>query len=295
MAQYVTVNLKKDVIVMKLSEKATQADTIKSLKKKLPELKKLYQQEKTPIFVTGRILKNKEIREIQEVIKKSINVEVEFDTPKALGLNEIRRTYNKDVEISESKIHRGSLRSGQRMEYEGTLIILGDVNAGAEVIAGDNVVVVGNLRGLAHAGAKGNKQAIVAANRIDTPQLRIANIIKEMVKDVDDSEVVGPYLIISPVLGPIAPTHLSGGVKVLILLLKDPNFIYNISNCGDNCAKWLLEIGRQKDVTINLRHMMGFGKETEFNIKIKNNGKIVQSMKELIPVASYYLNSMKQE
>ena len=159
MAQYVTVNLKKDVIVMKLSEKATQADTIKSLKKKLPELKKLYQQEKTPIFVTGRILKNKEIREIQEVIKKSINVEVEFDTPKALGLNEIRRTYNKDVEISESKIHRGSLRSGQRMEYEGTLIILGDVNAGAEVIAGDNVVVVGNLRGLAHAGAKGNKQA----------------------------------------------------------------------------------------------------------------------------------------
>lgn len=197
MAQYVTVNLKKDVIVMKLSEKATQADTIKSLKKKLPELKKLYQQEKTPIFVTGRILKNKEIREIQEVIKKSINVEVEFDTPKALGLNEIRRTYNKDVEISESKIHRGSLRSGQRMEYEGTLIILGDVNAGAEVIAGDNVVVVGNLRGLAHAGAKGNKQAIVAANRIDTPQLRIANIIKEMVKDDDAYNVAYTYAYVN--------------------------------------------------------------------------------------------------
>ena len=63
MAQYITINLKKDVIVMKLSEKATQADTIKSLKKKLPELKKLYQQEKTPIFVTGRILKNKELKE----------------------------------------------------------------------------------------------------------------------------------------------------------------------------------------------------------------------------------------
>ena len=41
MAQYITINLKKDVIVMKLSEKATQADTIKSLKKKLPELKRL--------------------------------------------------------------------------------------------------------------------------------------------------------------------------------------------------------------------------------------------------------------
>lgn len=193
MAQYITINLKKDVIVMKLSEKATQADTIKSLKKKLPELKKLYQQEKTPIFVTGRILKNKELKEIQDLIKKSINVEVEFDTPKALGLNEIRRTYNRDVEISESKIHRCSLRSGQRLEYEGTLIVLGDVNDGAEVIAGDNVVVVGNLRGLAHAGAKGNKQAIVAAHRIDTHQLRIANIIKELVKDDDAYNVAYTY------------------------------------------------------------------------------------------------------
>lgn len=193
MAQYITINLKKDVIVMKLSEKATQADTIKSLKKKLPELKKLYQQEKTPIFVTGRILKNKELKEIQDLIKKSINVEVEFDTPKALWLNEIRRTYNRDVEISESKIHRGSLRSGQRLEYEGTLIVLGDVNDGAEVIAGDNVVVVGNLRGLAHAGAKGNKQAIVAAHRIDTHQLRIANIIKELVKDDDAYNVAYTY------------------------------------------------------------------------------------------------------
>lgn len=193
MAQYVTINLKKDVIVMKISEKATQEDTIKSLKKKLPELKKLYQQEKTPIFVTGRILKNKELNEIQDLIKKSINVEVEFDTPKALGLNEIRRTYNKDVDISESKIHRGSLRSGQRMEYEGTLVILGDVNDGAEVIAGDNVVVVGNLRGLAHAGAKGNRQAIIAAHRIDTHQLRISNIIKEMEKDDEAYNVALTY------------------------------------------------------------------------------------------------------
>ena len=193
MAQYVTINLKKDVIVMKISEKATQEDTIKSLKKKLPELKKLYQQEKTSIFVTGRILKNKELNEIQDLIKKSINVEVEFDTPKALGLNEIRRTYNKDVDISESKIHRGSLRSGQRMEYEGTLVILGDVNDGAEVIAGDNVVVVGNLRGLAHAGAKGNRQAIIAAHRIDTHQLRISNIIKEMEKDDEAYNVALTY------------------------------------------------------------------------------------------------------
>ncbi len=193
MAQYVTINLKKDVIVMKISDKASEEDTLKSLKKKLPELKKLYQKEKTPIFVTGKILRNKELREIQELIQKTIDVEVEFDTPKALGLHGIKRTYNQDVGISEAKIHRGSLRSGQRLEFEGTLIILGDVNDGAEAIAGENVIVVGTLRGLAHAGAKGNKQAIIAANKIESPQIRISNIIKEMERNDDDYNVALTY------------------------------------------------------------------------------------------------------
>ena len=48
------------------------------------------------------------------------------------------------------------------------------------IAAGENVVVVGILRGLAHAGAKGNKEAIIAAASIEAPQLRIANIVKEM-------------------------------------------------------------------------------------------------------------------
>ena len=57
----------------------------------------------------------------------------------------------------------------------------------------------------------------------------------------------------------------------------------------------ILEIGKREDVTINLRHMMDFGKDTVFEIKIKNGGEIVHSMKELIPIASKYLNEMKQE
>lgn len=72
---------------------------------------------------------------------------------------------------------------GQRIEYEGSLVILGDVNGGAEVIAGENIVVLGILRGLAHAGAKGNKEAIIACSSIEAPQLRISNIIKERSKE----------------------------------------------------------------------------------------------------------------
>ena len=66
---------------------------------------------------------------------------------------------------------------------------MGDINAGSEVIAGENIVILGDIRGLAHAGAKGNKSAIIAANKIDCPQIRIADKIKEFEKeDIDENQ-----------------------------------------------------------------------------------------------------------
>ena len=78
-------------------------------------------------------------------------------------------------------------------------------------------------------------------------------------------------------------------------LAKELVKIFNSSTCGDNCAKWILEIGKRQDITINLRHMMDFGMNTRFDIVIKNGGEVVHSMKELIPVANQYLNAMRQE
>ena len=183
MKNCVSINLKKNEILIKISENAEQREIVESLKKKIPELKKLYKDEKTPITVTGKILKNKEIDEIQNLIKDKIDVEIEFDMPKALGLSSITRTFNREIGISETKFHKGSLRSGQKLETEGSLVILGDVNSGAEVMASENIVVLGSLRGLAHAGAKGNKQAIISAGLLDTVQIRIANIVKEIDRD----------------------------------------------------------------------------------------------------------------
>lgn len=127
------------------------------------------------------------------------------------------------------------------------------------------------------------------------PEWLDSELAKMMIKDVDDSEVLSRECINSPVLGQIPPERLSGGVKTLLLMLNEPDKIFNASTCGDNCAKWILEIGKQTDVTINLRHMMGFGKDTVFDIKVKNGGEIVHSMKELIPIANKYLNQMGQE
>ena len=179
----VSINLKKNEIVIKLSEMSSQEEIVTTLNKKMPELKKLYKEEKTPIRVAGKILKNKEIDEIKDIIISNINVDVNFDTPKALGLHSIKKTFAKETSVSETRFHSGSLRSGQKIEAEGSLVILGDVNSGAEVIASDNIVVLGTLRGLAHAGAKGNKQAIIAAGVFDAVQIRIANIIKKIDRD----------------------------------------------------------------------------------------------------------------
>ena len=183
MKNCISINLKKDEIIIKLSEDAEQKEIVECLKKKLADLKKLYKGEKTPIKVMGKVLKNKEIDEIQELIKSKIDVEIEFDMPKSLGLHSIRRTFDKEIAVSETKFHRGSLRSGQKIETEGSIVIIGDVNSGAEVIASDNIIVLGALRGLAHAGAKGNKQAIIAAGLLDTVQIRIANVVKEIDRD----------------------------------------------------------------------------------------------------------------
>lgn len=127
------------------------------------------------------------------------------------------------------------------------------------------------------------------------PEWFESDLAKKIVKDIDNSDVLSGECINSPVLGQIPPERLSGGVKTLLLMLNEPDKIFNASTCGDNCAKWILEIGKQKDLTINLRHMMGFGKDTEFEIRIQNGGEVVHSMKELIPIAHRYLNEMKQE
>ena len=111
---------------------------------------------------------------------------------------------------------------------------------------------------------------------------------KKMIKDVDKSTVIAPRIIDSPVLGAITPRELSGGVKTLILIDQEPNQVFNASTCGDNCAKWLLEMGKEKDITINLRHLMDFG-ENEFIIHVLNTDEIVHNMDELVMIAGLFV------
>lgn len=178
----ISINLKKEENVIKINPNSTYEEVLKELKEKLTKLKVLYKEEKTPLYIKGKHFENEEMDEITKIIQEKINVEVSFDSPKDMGIHVIKSTFEEDLSISETKYIRGAVRSGTRIEYPKSLVIIGDLNAGAEVIAGGNIIVTGALRGLAHAGAKGNKKAIIAAHTLEAPQIRIANILKEMEK-----------------------------------------------------------------------------------------------------------------
>lgn len=114
-----------------------------------------------------------------------------------LGLHGIKETFHKEINTSKTKFYKGSLRSGQKLEFEGSLVIIGDVNSGAEIIAEENIVVLGTLRGLAHSGAKGNKDAIIAAEKILSPQIRIADKIAEFDRNKFNDENIKTFAFLN--------------------------------------------------------------------------------------------------
>lgn len=168
-------------IILNVNVIADIKEILEELQTKLPKLRDFYKSSKIPMRITGRLFTEMEIEMVRTAIQTEIDVEVKFDdVSDLLGLHAIKRTFETQTDISETKFIQNSIRSGQREEYPGSLVICGDVNAGAEVVAGGNIMVIGALRGVAHAGANGNTMAMISANYIDVTQVRIANLVREV-------------------------------------------------------------------------------------------------------------------
>jgi septum site-determining protein MinC len=102
----------------------------------------------------------------------------------------MKMIYFKGINEGITKFHRGTVRSGQLIDFEGNVVIIGDVNPGGEIVAAGNVVVMGTLRGSVHAGSDGNQDAIVAALNLDPSLLMIADIIT--IPPDEKEEVISP-------------------------------------------------------------------------------------------------------
>lgn len=87
------------------------------------------------------------------------------------------RTMEEGMMEGPSLFVERTLRSGASIQYNGHVILIGDVNPGAEIVASGNIVVIGSLKGVAHAGATGNREAMVSAYHLAPTQLRIADLV----------------------------------------------------------------------------------------------------------------------
>ena len=186
MLNNIKINQTTNEIILNVNVIAEIHEILEELQTKLPKLRDFYKSSTLPMRVTGRLFTESEINRVKAEIQSEIDVPIKFDdVSDLLGLHAIKRTFEADTDISETKFIQHTLRAGKREEYPGSIVVCGDVNSGAEIIAGGNIMILGALRGVAHAGANGNTMAMISANYIDVTQIRIANLVREVGERVD--------------------------------------------------------------------------------------------------------------
>ncbi|MFV0520767.1 MAG: septum site-determining protein MinC [Lachnospirales bacterium] len=183
--------------------------TIKELEDDFVDLVDIFPDNKFKVILEGKKLSENELEEIYVVVENSgLNIsfigEETFltknyiDKPKTKVLENSKLEEKINVEKketikemreflatqNETIFHTGSLRSGQNIDFEGSVVIIGDVNAGADIKAKGNIICLGAIRGMAHAGSSGNKDCYIYAHSLTPTQLRIADIITFLAPDV---------------------------------------------------------------------------------------------------------------
>ena len=188
----------KDGIVIILSEFAEYEDIVESLREKIRSSSRFFADATTTITFKGKKLAEDEIVSLIEIINEETNLSISFieDMTGTFSISKEKKPESEpkkplgsfaEVPLDGAYFHRAGLRNGQAISHSGSVVILGDVNAGAEVVAAGHVVVFGAIRGMVHAGSLGDEKAFVCALSLLPTQLRIADKItyfpKELVKE----------------------------------------------------------------------------------------------------------------
>lgn len=176
---------KNNKLIVSLNKNADYSKIKEKIRSVLESSADIFSNIEGPVTIKGRRLSDFEEDEILKMFQRATDLEIIIEKPKRLGVATIETIFSKDTTITNCKVFTGTVRSGQRVEFEGTVILLGDVNAGSEVVAEQNIIVLGNIRGYVHAGAKGNRGAFIAANSIAPTQLRIADLMLKKDTKVD--------------------------------------------------------------------------------------------------------------
>ncbi len=168
-------------IVVVMDKDLTFEELKENLKEKFSTASHFFDNANMAITFEGRELSTEEEREILDLIAK----ETELNIVCIIDKDEVREekmracVEQKMAQMSESsgQFYKGTLRSGQVLESEGSIIILGDVNPGGKVVAKGNVIILGALKGSVYVGAGGNVNAFVVALEMAPMQIRIDDVI----------------------------------------------------------------------------------------------------------------------
>jgi len=196
----ITIKSMGDSINILLDENVDFEAIAEDLRKKVSDAKQFFEGASANVSFQGRKLSDVEEQSLLNIITSETTMDVTLvdyeapvfptlppprpakerfadpvtDEPKAIKVAD-RQAIN--YKKSETAYHHGGLRSGQSLKFNGSVVVLGDVNPGSEIVASGNVIVLGALKGMAHAGAGGDTSSFVSALALQPTQLRIANII----------------------------------------------------------------------------------------------------------------------
>lgn len=148
------------------------------LEKKVQEAGKFFDSVKTSLAFKGRVFTAEEENTLLQIITAHTTMDITFVKTENNELLHLTNLLEKEIEPQNiTKFHKGSLRNGQKIDFDGSVVIVGDVNPGAEIKATGNIIVLGQLKGMAHAGCGGITDVFVSAVYMAPVQLRIGDII----------------------------------------------------------------------------------------------------------------------
>lgn len=186
-----TVKGSKDGLVVTFDEKVLLSRAIEMLREKFNSTKDFFNKGSLTVTINALNFTEFEICEMQSVIKEILD---EADITFVSYLELKRLEAERLSENEPTKFIKGTVRSGQRIDATKNLVVIGDVNPGAELVAGGNIIVVGALKGMVHAGASGDENAYILALNMAPTQLRIANFIARSPDNMPENVKIIPEI-----------------------------------------------------------------------------------------------------
>lgn len=179
--QTVVIKSNKYGITLFLDKKLPFQELLQDISEKFKTSSGFFQNAQMALAFEGRDLSQEEQLEVIRVIQENSSLEIlcilEQDALKESFMRQVVEERKQERSTNNGRFYKGTLRSGQVLESETSIIILGDVNPGATVVSKGNVIVLGSLKGMVHAGAAGNDNTFVAALNMLPMQIRIADAI----------------------------------------------------------------------------------------------------------------------